>query len=67
MEEQELVFDEMMGRWVSPAEYEEFINLMLEETETQREIKDGIKSDLNYPEYNLKVIQDIAKGKNNRC
>jgi hypothetical protein len=40
---------------------------MLEETETQREIKDGIKSDLNYPEYNLKVIQDIAKGKNNRC
>jgi len=66
MEEQELVFDEMMGRWVSPAEYEEFINLMLEETETQREIKDGIKSDLNYPEYNLKVIQDIAKERNDR-
>ena len=47
MEEQELVFDEMMGRWVSPAEYEEFINLMLEETETQREIKDGIKGKNN--------------------
>jgi hypothetical protein len=61
MEAEELVFDEMMGRWVSPAEYEDFINLMLEETETQREIKDGIESDLAYPAYNLKVIQDIAK------
>lgn len=66
MTEEELVFDEMMGRWVSPSEYEEFINLMLEETETQREIKNGIESDLNYPEYNLKVIQDITKEKNNR-
>jgi hypothetical protein len=66
MEEQELVFDEMMGRWVSPAEYEDFINLMLEETETQREIKDRIESDLAYPAYNLKVIQDIAKERNDR-
>ena len=66
MTEEELVFDEMMGRWVSPSEYEEFIKLMLEETETQREIKNGIESDFNYPEHNLKVIQDITKEKNNR-
>jgi hypothetical protein len=61
-----LVFDEMMGRWVSPAEYEEFINLMLEETNSQHTIKKGIESDLNYPEYNLRVIQDIAKEKYDR-
>lgn len=58
-----LVFDEMMGRWVSPAEYEEFINLMLEETNSQHAIKKGIESDLNYPEYNLRVIQDIRNNK----
>jgi hypothetical protein len=61
-----LVFDEMIGRWVSPAEYEEFINLMLEETNSQHTIKKGIESDLNYPEYNLRVIQDIAKEKYDR-
>jgi hypothetical protein len=61
-----LVFDEMMGRWVSPAEYEEFINLMLEETNSQHTIKKGIESDLNYPEYNLRVIQDITKEKYDR-
>ena len=58
-----LVFDEMIGRWVSPAEYEEFINLMLEETNSQHTIKKGIESDLNYPEYNLRVIQDIRNNK----
>ena len=61
-----LVFDEMIGRWVSPAEYEEFINLMLEETNSQHTIKKGIESDLNYPEYNLRVIQDITKEKYDR-
>jgi hypothetical protein len=61
-----LVFDEMIGRWVSPTEYEEFINLMLEETNSQHTIKKGIESDLNYPEYNLRVIQDITKEKYDR-
>ena len=60
MEAEELVFDEMMGRWVSAEQYEEFINLMLKETNLQHEIKNGIELDLPYPEYNLRVIQDIA-------
>jgi hypothetical protein len=66
MEAEDLVFDEIMGRWVPPSEYNEFINVMLTETEHQRKIKDGIGSDLAYPEYNLKVIQDIAKEKYDR-
>lgn len=63
MEVEDLVFDEMLGHWVSPSEYDEFIEAVLEETKTQREIKDGIESDLAYPEYNLLVIREIAKEK----
>jgi hypothetical protein len=51
---EDLVFNEITGYWVSPSEYEEFINLILEETETQREIKDGIE--LDYPEFDLNII-----------
>ena len=63
MEAEELVFDEMMGRWVSAEQYEEFINLMLKETNLQHEIKNGIESN-SYSEYNLRVIQDIASERN---
>ena len=28
---EDLVFDEMIGRWVSPAEYEEFIEAMMDD------------------------------------
>jgi hypothetical protein len=65
MEAEELVFDEMMGRWVSTEQYEEFINLMLKETNLQHEIKNGIESN-SYSEYNLRVIQDIASERNSK-
>jgi hypothetical protein len=28
---EDLVFDEMIGRWVSPTEYEEFIEAMMDD------------------------------------
>ena len=44
---EEMFYDEMIGRWVTPSEYNEFISLMFEEmTQNQIDIKAGIESDL---------------------
>jgi hypothetical protein len=44
---EEMFYDEMIGRWVTPSEYNEFISLMFEEmTQNQIDIKSGIESDL---------------------
>jgi hypothetical protein len=66
MEAEDLVFDEIMGRWIPPSEYNEFINVMLTETEHQHKIKNGVESNLTYSEYNLKVIREITKEKYDR-
>ena len=49
------IFDEMIGRWVTPQEYDDFIYAMMEDDDS-----------LKYPEYNLRVIQDIANERNNK-
>ena len=58
---EEMFYDEMIGRWVTPSEYNEFIKLLIEETQSQRDIQVGINSDLSYPEYNLIVVQDTMR------
>jgi len=58
---EEMFYDEMIGRWVTPSEYNEFMELLMEETQSQRDIQAGINSDLAYPEYNLRVVQETMK------
>jgi hypothetical protein len=42
-----MFYDEMIGRWLTPSEYDEYVSLMFEEmTQNQIDIKAGIESDL---------------------
>jgi hypothetical protein len=44
---EEMFYDEMIGRWLTPSEYDEYVCLMFEEmTQNQIDIKAGIESDL---------------------
>ena len=44
---EEMFYDEMIGRWLTPSEYDEYVSLMFEEmTQNQIDIKAGIESDL---------------------
>ena len=45
---EDLVFDEMIGRWVSPAEYEEFIEAMMD---------DELNDNGNYQKSNERTIK----------
>ena len=45
---EEMFFDEMIGRWVTPSEYDEFISLMFEQME---------QDTLKYPQYQNSVLQ----------
>jgi len=35
--EDEMFYDEMIGRWITPSEYDEYISLMFEELEKTEE------------------------------
>ena len=49
---EEMFYDEMIGRWLTPSEYDEYVSLMFEEmTQNQIDIKAGIESDLIQERY----------------
>lgn len=49
----EYVYDEMIGRWVTVSEYEDFVQALIEE----QQIDTGLK----YPEYQMVALQEAIK------
>jgi hypothetical protein len=48
---EDLVFDEMIGRWVSPAEYEEFIEAMMDD-----ELNDNEQNERNSYDMLINIV-----------
>jgi len=45
---EEMFYDEMIGRWLTPSEYDEYVSLMFEQMEQdtqQNETSEGVNND----------------------